>query len=214
MRSQINKIQSSLSASLQIVADNAVIATVERKNFCFAGAFCLYVNNKLKYKLVNRISKQFKNWFRKFDDKIFIVYEIQDAQKQVIGSICQKGAVGFTYIGYGYFELKMNDATYKMYGIGLGKGLGYKFPIYQGDSQVALIEKDNVVYNNLDTYRVFALNEQINEIACLFGLYIDTLLFAHCGEVTFTGVKTDWELTKDENLTKKYDPNFISRNGL
>jgi hypothetical protein len=48
---------------------------------------------------------------------------------------------------------------------------------------VALIEKDAVTKDNLDQYRVFAIDESALEIGCLLSLYIDLMDYRKSNEI-------------------------------
>ena len=83
------------------------------------------------------------------------------------GIVYQTKFNGGLFKKFDYHQMKKAGITYDLFPIGLGTD-GSKSPIYQDNSQIAQIEKDCVVYNDLHTYKIFAQDEFSGEIAVLF----------------------------------------------
>ena len=94
-----------------------------------------------------------------------------------------------------------------MYEIGLGKE-GIKLPIYRDDTQVALIEKDLVVYDNKDTYEIIAIDEMSLEVSALFNLYYDFVKHGNYGEINYKSKERYYLYTMNKELKNKYDSTF------
>lgn len=66
--------------------------------------------------------------------------------------------------------MKLNGMIFDLFPIGFGNE-GSKSPIYNGNKQIAQIEKDCIVYNDLHNYRIFAEDLFASQIA-IFSVFI------------------------------------------
>lgn len=105
------------------------------------------------------------------------------------------------------FEIIRDSSFYKMYPIGFGKE-GAKNPIYCGEEQIALIEKDCEVVNDLHTYKLFCLTEQSSVIALLFAMYMYSMTGYKVGEKVTKSVEKRVSITTNKHLKAMYDPSF------
>ena len=121
------------------------------------------------------------------------------------GAIYRKRTKGF--FGYYYFELHLNDKEYKFYEIGLGKQ-GIKIPVYVGEQQVALIEKDTHTANNLDSYNLSSVDGKTAQAASLFCVYYDFVRFGNHGEVSVNSKQVTYIYTGNKKLKEKYNPDW------
>lgn len=127
---------------------------------------------------------------------------------ETIGCIYHK--ITKYFFGYTYYEQQLNGRQFSAYEVGLGKD-GVKIPIYEGDQQVALIEKGTVVYDNKDEYDLFALDLFYLEAAAIFNIYYDIIRFKDPGEIVHKSKKVNYIYTWREELKAKYDPAFRNR---
>ena len=94
-----------------------------------------------------------------------------------------------------------------MYTVGLGKE-GYKFPIYKGSEQIAQVEKDCVVYNDLHNYKAFIKEEDyLNAVIYLCAYNYVTGPYEP-GEKTYSGKETTVYITTNKLIKEKYNPEF------
>jgi hypothetical protein len=157
-----------------------------------------------------RPGRQLGNLARASADRIFVPYDILDGGGRAIGSVAQKREkTGFLCWDHCYELLLQNDA-FHLYGIGMGAE-GYKFPLFHGKDQIALIEKGCVVRNKLDEYVIHALDDAANLCALFLALYIDVLIFGNRGEVVVKSMQKNYSVTKDTELLKRYDKTFARR---
>jgi hypothetical protein len=206
--------KSDFSASFEIISNGSATATALLKNnFTFGGTWEYYQNNKLEYKLIYNPQKQFSNLFKPASKKVSTPYNITDENGNICGYIHQKQTGGNIFERYDYFVLNLNDASYNLYPIGMGKN-GNKLPIYKGDKQISLIEKDNTVYNNLDKYHITSIGNEENLVACLFALYIDSLIYSNRGKKVTRSIMKSYNLTTNKELLSKYDESFINKEEL
>lgn len=200
--------KSGFSVLFEINSNNTVIANAYlNNNIVFGGTWDYCENGTLKYRLVYKPLSQLSNIMKNAKDKVFVSYDIQNEREEVIGSVCQRQIGGNIFKRYEYFELKINNVSYQLYAVGMGKE-GYKFPIYIDEEQVALIEKDNTIYNNLDSYKICAIDFSSNEVSCLYSLYIDALMFGNRGEKVLKSASISYNLTTNKVLKSKYNPQF------
>lgn len=205
MKCKFMQTKSKIAAQYQCLNENTVLYTAEIPvNFRGLKAQVLR-NSEVIYRInfdkIDSLKKMKKD---RLLEKI-IPYNIYDTNNSLVGSICLKRTKFFN--GYMYYEFILNDIKYIMYEIGLGKE-GIKVPIYIGDTQIALIEKDPVVYDNKDTYEIIAIDEKSLEVATLFNLYYDFIRFGNYGEIAYKSKKTYYLYTTKKELKNKYDSNF------
>ena len=108
---------------------------------------------------------------------------------------------------YDFKQLNYFDSVFQMYTVGLGKE-GYKFPIYKGSEQIAQVEKDCVVYNDLHNYKAFIKEEDyLNAVIYLCAYNYVTGPYEP-GEKTYSGKETTVYITTNKLIKEKYNPEF------
>lgn len=110
--------------------------------------------------------------------------------------------------GYSYREMRYCNDIYEMYSLGLGKE-GYKSPIYLGDRQIAQIDMDCVVKNQLFKYKIYAIDNSFARIAVLFCLYFYVSGVYSSGEKVISSETKYYTVTKNKALLEKYDKEFV-----
>lgn len=151
------------------------------------------------------VNHEFKNTFSWAKTKVLSSQNIYNRYNELVGVINLKRTK--TFGGYPYYEVSLNQQLFQIYAVGCGKE-GIKIPIYYGEEQIALIEKDPTVYNNQDRYQIMAVDEYAADIACLFNLYYDFIRFGHRGEFVSNTKYTNYEYTVNKELKSKYNPQF------
>lgn len=137
----------------------------------------------------------------------YIIRTMDGSEKGLIYGLRTKGF----FRGYQYTQVQFEGHTYDVFDISLGKE-GSKHPIYENDTQVALIEIPNVVYDRLDAYTWYTLSEQHVDMVAMYILYLDYMRNAgHRLEVVTESVECSYGLTVNKALKAKYDPNFKLR---
>ena len=103
---------------------------------------------------------------------------------------------------------------FSLYPIGFGKE-GSKSPVYLetgGKSlQVAQINKDSTVYDDLHVFRCYVLEQKHAMTIVLFCALMYTMGCYRPGEKTIRGTKTTCSVTLEKELLSKYDPLFEQR---
>lgn len=105
-----------------------------------------------------------------------------------------------------YFRLYLEGREWRLYEVGLGKE-GLKLPVWREGRQVALLEKDSVVVDNLDRYDMFLLTPEDTVPTALLGLYYDFMRFGNRGEYQ-KGKSVSYIYTRNRDVLAKYDPAF------
>lgn len=134
--------------------------------------------------------------------KIYSIYEIFDCCGNKIGQVSSQGVKMFDYICVEY-----KNYTFNIYTVGLGSE-GIKYPVYYNTQQVALIEKDCVVKNNLDEYSITSIDEFTGYIAYIAALFIDETAYANRGEKVKKSTQKYYLKTTNKELKAKYNPDF------
>ena len=97
---------------------------------------------------------------------------------------------------------------FDLFPIGFGNE-GSKSPIYNGNKQIAQIEKDCIVYNDLHNYRIFAEDSFASQIAILFCIYMYINVGYKSGEKVISSKVKVVSITTNKLLKEKYNPEFI-----
>lgn len=212
MQGEIIQTVSNLSASYKIVeSEREVGQATLTNNFVRGGTFEFTVYGKT-FSMGYEPKAQIESWFRKKTEKEDVPY-ILYSHDEPCGKIAIRTSEGSVFTRYQYYGMEWNAHQYSMYEVGLGKE-GIKYPIYDGNTQIALIEKDTTVYNNLDIYHVTATSEQSFLVTTIFGLYLDASSYAHRGEIVKKSVEKTYYLTTNKKLKAKYDPDFKEKSKM
>lgn len=125
------------------------------------------------------------------------------------GTVCQTEKKVGLFKGYSYRQMVYCGEIYEMFSLGMGKE-GFKSPVYNKNRQIAQIDKDCMVYNQLHNYRIFAEDENSAKIAVMFCAYFYISGAYSPGEkVTSSKVKTV-SVTTNKLLKEKYNPEFTA----
>lgn len=134
---------------------------------------------------------------------------IMDKDKKQAGSV-SRIREGFFLSSVYFIQLEFYGHLLKIYEVGLGKE-GMRYPIYDGQSLIAQIEKEAIVHNNLDQYTICSL-ESFGETAAILGaLYIDLTTFRNAGEYGKGKKSFQYVYTRKKEILAAYDPTFHSR---
>lgn len=124
------------------------------------------------------------------------------------GVVYQTKFNGGLFKKFDYHQMKLNGMIFDLFPIGFGNE-GSKSPIYNGKEQIAQIEKDCVVYNDLHKYRIYAVDTFASQIAIFFCVYMYINAGYKPGEkVVHSEVKV-MSTTTNKLLKEKYNPEFI-----
>lgn len=135
--------------------------------------------------------------------------DIMEAGGPPIGRIARLRE-GTLFSSISYTELHLYDRVFHIYEIGLGKE-GMKYPVYEGGAQIAQIEKDPVVYDNLDAYTLCSLDDFGELAALLTALFLDFHDYRNAGERARGQKSVQYVYTRKQEVLAKYDPSFRAR---
>lgn len=197
---------SNLSASYEARSGEQPIGSAHLANNFLLGGTCDCEFLGEPYSLSYLPIQQAASWLKPRQEKTGVPYQISRGSQKA-GDICVKLSDGGLLSRFEFFFMNLCGRSYCLYQIGLGKE-GMKYPIYEGESQIALIEKNTTVHNRLDMYCVSALDSNAGLVSFLFCLYLDMKEFSNRGEVSFASVEKTYRYTTKKRLKAKYDPNF------
>lgn len=123
------------------------------------------------------------------------------------GTVYQTKYNGGLFKKYEFHQMVRNGLTYDLFPIGFGND-GSKCPIYHGKKQVAQIEKDCMVYNDLHDYHVFAIDENEALTALFFCLYMYVNVCYKPGQKVLSSTSKTVSITTNKLLKEKFDPYF------
>lgn len=142
------------------------------------------------------------------DKKAYRPYELS-LESSSTGVVYQTEYNGGFFNKFSFNKLRLFGREYEEFSVSMGKE-GKKSPVYFGNHQIALIEKDSVIYNELNHYHIFAIDEESAKIAVIFALYNYTLGPYNSGEKAVQSVRKTTVITTNKTLKAKYNPNFKS----
>lgn len=106
-----------------------------------------------------------------------------------------------------FHQMVRDGRTYECYAVALA-GEKIKHPIYCGSEQTALVETDEIIYNDLFHFYIYAGSEDAGLTALLFCLYMYINACYKPGEKVTQSVSKSSFVTKDPFLLEKYNPDF------
>lgn len=112
------------------------------------------------------------------------------------------------FIGQRNYTIHWRDRELIAYEVGLGSA-GLKIPIYEGERQVALIEKGTSVVDYLDCYEVYAAEDDLLEMALLMALYYDREYYSNRDKKAMRSIQHQTTTTVNPKLWKKYQPDWV-----
>lgn len=127
------------------------------------------------------------------------------------GYLHQRTAKSGLFSSFSFHEMEYNGVSYEMYPIGFGND-GMKNPVYFGEKQIAQIEKETVVVNDLHNFRIFSTDDFSAMISALFSCYMYTVAFYKHGIKVTNSTEKNYSKTTSKTLLSKYNPNFKSEN--
>ncbi len=206
MRLRLVQTRSGVSAQFDVVSGGVLVGrAVQSNNVTFGGSWeTEYAGRAIR--MDYRRAEMLGNISKSAENRQYMPYLIRNDAGQELGKIVRKYSDGSIFRRYEYVEMIFAGCVYSMYVIGLGRE-GYAFPVYCGETQVALIEKGCEVRNNLDEYEV-TCRGGFDLQSILLGLYLDGMLFANRGEIATQSVKKSFLITTNKQLKAKHDPLF------
>lgn len=141
-------------------------------------------------------------------ERIITRYTITTAYNETIGCIEKRKQIGL--FKPPFFTITYHGQTYTIYEVGLGKE-GMKYPIYFEGKQVALIEKEPIVKDNLDEYKLYYIDKSLEIICVILGLFIDIEHYRNLAHIRESKSSFEYTYTLNRKIKDKYDPNFKNR---
>ncbi len=126
----------------------------------------------------------------------------------IVGEIFQTEYRKNIFSKYEYIKCLYNQKEYKLYCIGLGKrGV---CPLYYKDEQIAEINKDGIVYNDLHNYDIYSASKDCAFIALLASCYMYVTTCYKSGIKMTKSVKKNYSKTTNKELNLKYNPDWVN----
>jgi hypothetical protein len=129
------------------------------------------------------------------------------------GSICQRTARTGLFSSYDFYEMQFGYCDYKLYPISFGED-GAKNPVYSNDVQIALIEKNAIVVDDLHNYYITSVDQFSSMIAILLSCYMYALVSYKHGTKITQSIEKYYFKNINKYLLSKYNPDFkLMHNG-
>lgn len=135
-------------------------------------------------------------------------YDVMDLyeEQEKLGYICGN-AVYFS--GSMTYTIEWAGRKFTMYDVGLGSQ-GIKLPIYEGERQVALVEKQGVVRDMLDSYEVYTIEDGLFPMIVLAALYYDRENFSDRGKQAAASTRSTTTFSLSDKQLAKYDEAWVT----
>ena len=208
MYALLSQTRSNHSASYLLERDGQALATAEAPFSPSAPEIVLFRQGELWMRLVPDLRSSFQKTAGKGRWQT-APWKIFGRTGEAAGSLARI-RVGNLFSAYFYTELRLQGRVLQAYEIGLGKE-GMRYPLYEGDVQLAQVEKDPAVRDNLDAYRLYSLDTFGELAAVLFSLYLDYQDFRSAGEYARGKRSVQYVYTRRKELLARFDPDFRSR---
>lgn len=146
---------------------------------------------------------------RKASGKSFRPYEVS-ANGNPCGYVYQTDyKTGFFKPKIYHHRLDINGQITDIFPIGCGTVTNS--PVFCLEKQIALVEKQLTVYDDLHVFDVYALTENAAISTILLCFYMYTIGYYKAGEVSIKTVHKGYSLSKEKELLEKYDPEFKTK---
>lgn len=148
------------------------------------------------------------NYIGKVFSKKYRPYQVKVSEK-CVGEIYQtKIKKGFLSTEY-QFELNYSNCIYKNYGVIIeNKAM---MLIYLNDEQVAQIDKDMTVYNDLHDFKIYIKSSKYDMIPIIFACYNYIMTFFKPGTKVTRSISRHYANTTDKNMLSRYNPQWIKK---
>lgn len=191
------------SANFEILQDNNIVGNVSLKGELVTNEACLVGTLYGKTFELNCVSKFFAGSNEKF--RPYNILENND----VVGEIYQTEFKKNIFSKYEYDKCIYNQKEYNLYSVGLGEKIVDM--LYQDNIQIAQIEKEGTIYNDLHVYDIYSINEDSAFIAVLFSCYMYVIACYKAGEKVVQSVKKTYNKTLNKELIAKYNPDWTQK---
>lgn len=127
----------------------------------------------------------------------------------IFGEVYQTEHKKNIFSKYDYIKCFYNQKEYNLYSVGLGeRGVS---SLYSNEEQIAQIEKDGIVYNDLHNYDIYSIDDNSAFVAVLMSCYMYVMACYKPAVKVTESVKKNYSKTTNKELISKYDPNWIKR---
>lgn len=144
--------------------------------------------------------------FKTTKDKKFRLYQVI-VSENIVGEICQMEKKTGLFSKYFYNELNYNSKVYKEYGVALGSES--KNPIYLDERQIAQIDTNMTIYNDLYNYKLYIKDESDSLLSIIFACYMYINTGFKPGIKVNESIVKYYSKTKNKELNFKYNPNWV-----
>ena len=138
----------------------------------------------------------------------FRPYEIR-VDGRTAGTVAQIDVKTGLFSRHQYHEMHLGGRSYELYSVGLGKA-GDAGCLYCGNTQLAEIDSEATVRNELYEYEIFAVDDQAAFVSILMCCYMYVRGCYRPGEKPTASTATYVTVTTNKSLKAKYNPDFKS----
>lgn len=126
------------------------------------------------------------------------------------GNIYQTTFNGGFWNKFSFHQLILNEKIFDLYPIAMGEK-GGKSPLFFENKQIAQIDKECVVHNDLHNYKIFAEDASAVQKAVIFAIYMYINAGFKPGKKAISGEAKTISTITNKFLKGKYDPFFVEK---
>lgn len=186
-------------AKFTILYDDKEVGKIEIKGNIYSPKA-----NAEGYYLEQKFQLQFETLGATKKHRQYTIIEDDKNQGEIYHTVFRKNI----FARYEYVECLYKDHEYTSYDIGLGKKSVY--PVYKEDKEIAQIEKDGEVYNDLHEFIIYCLEDEFLSVVNAIYIYLTSYFIT--GQKVTKSYSKNYYKTTSKLLLSKYNPNWLEEN--
>lgn len=156
----------------------------------------------------NEFTLKYANKILSGTNKRFFPYNILK-DNNIVGEIFHTEFKKNIFSKYEYTKCIYNRKEYNLYSMVLGtKGISV---LYHDDIQLAQIEKDRTVYNDLHNFNIYSVDRESAFISILMSCYKYITIYYEPGIKIIKSIKKSYSKTFNKDLLERYNPDWIKK---
>ena len=189
------------SGEFEIIENNQVIGNIYFKGQLGSMEVSLngsFYDKSFSFECTNKLFAGTKKKFR--------TYNILE-NNNVVGNIFRSMIKNSLFLRTFYFNLTYNNKEYLSYQIGLGEKT--ISAIYLDNNQIAQVEHNNTIINDLHNYEIYCEDKKTAYISIIIACYSYILGTYKPGQKSISSKSIAFEKTTNKYILEKYNPNFV-----
>ncbi len=186
-------------AKFTILTDDKEVGKIEVKGNIYSPKVDAY-----GYYLDQKFQLHFETLGTTKKHRQYTIIEDDETKGEIYHTIFRKNI----FISYEYIKCLYKEHEYTSYDIGLG--MKNVYPVYKEDKEIAQIEKDGKVYNDLHEFIIYCLEDELLTVINAIYIYLGSYFIT--GQKVTKSYAKNYYKTTSKLLLSKYNPNWLEEN--